>query len=217
MSSQPLRARFESVLTRAWQRRGLLACLLWPLAQCFGLLSALRRLLYRWHWLPSVRLPVPVIVVGNVYVGGTGKTPLVIWLVRQLAAAGYRPGVISRGYRRTAAAPALVSQQALAAADTASVGAYGDEPLLIAARGGCPVMVGRDRPAAARALLAAYPALDVIVADDGLQHYRLARDIEIVLCDERGNGNRWLLPAGPLREPATRRRDFTVVNLAHAV
>jgi len=192
---------------RAWHRRGPLARLLWPLSLLFRSLSAARRVLYRGGWLASVRLPVPVIVVGNIYVGGTGKTPLVIWLVQALRAAGYRPGVISRGYGGREAAPRPVRADA-------SVSMVGDEPLLISERSGAPVMVGRQRAAAAQALLAAHPEVNVIVADDGLQHYALARDIEIMLFDERGVGNGWLLPAGPLREPALRRRDFTVVNAA---
>lgn len=165
----------------------------------------MRRALYRRGWLPTVRLPVPVIVVGNIYVGGTGKTPLTIWLVQILISAGYRPGVISRGY-------ASHQTTVRAVAVDASAQDVGDEPLLIARRAGCPVMVGRDRPAAAQALLRAHPQVNVIVADDGLQHYRLGRDIEIMLFDERGIGNGWLLPAGPLREMPARRRDFTVLN-----
>lgn len=205
-----VRSLAESVLTRAWQRRGALALALWPLSLLFGALVALRRAAYQSGCLSVQRLPVPVIVVGNVYVGGTGKTPLVIWLAQQLSAAGYRPGVISRGYRHQSSGhstPQLV--------DCASdVRLVGDEPLLIARRTGCPVMIGRDRPAAARALLTMQPTLNVIISDDGLQHYALGREIEIVLGDERGVGNGWLLPAGPLREPASRRRDFTVVNAA---
>lgn len=195
----------ESILIGAWRQRGWLARLLWPLSQLFGALSALRRTLYRRGWLPTVQLPVPVIVVGNIYVGGTGKTPLTIWLVQTLIAAGYRPGVISRGYATRQSAVRAVGPDALAQE-------VGDEPLLIAQRTDCPVMVGRDRPAAAQALLRAHPRINVIVADDGLQHYRLARDIEIMLFDERGIGNGWLLPAGPLREMPARRRDFTVLN-----
>lgn len=201
----------ESILSRAWLRRGLLACALWPLSRLFGGLLALRRALYRRGWLASVQLPVPVIIVGNVFVGGTGKTPLTIWLVDALRAAGRVPGVISRGYGSSSAAmPRLVSVDA-------TPQQVGDEPLLIARRAQCPVMVGRDRVAAGQALLVAHPEIDCIVSDDGLQHYRLARDVEIVLFDGRGAGNGWLLPAGPLREPATRRRDFTVLNLAQGV
>lgn len=200
----------ETILTRAWRRRGWLARLLWPLSLLFAGLSRLRGALYRSGRLPVTRLPVPVIVVGNIYVGGTGKTPLVIWLVQKLRAAGYRPGVISRGYGAHALVPQLVDAAASAAA-------VGDEPLLLAERCGCPVMIGRRRPAAAQALLAAFPQIDVIVADDGLQHTALARDIEIVLFDERGVGNGWLLPAGPLREPASRRRDFTVLNVTPVI
>ncbi|MCG2585548.1 tetraacyldisaccharide 4'-kinase [Massilia sp. TS11] len=192
-------------LMRNWQRRGPLARALWPLAQLFGALAAARRARYADGRLAVTRLPVPVIVVGNVFVGGTGKTPFTIWLVQQLRALGARPGVVSRGFGRRAGAPCLVGPDASAAA-------VGDEPLLIARHGACPVMVGQQRAAAAQALLAAHPELDLIVADDGLQHYALARDAEIVLFDARGGGNGWLLPAGPLREPLQRRRDFTVIN-----
>ncbi|MEO6354770.1 MAG: tetraacyldisaccharide 4'-kinase, partial [Burkholderiaceae bacterium] len=185
----------ESTLSRAWLRRGLLACALWPLSRLFGTLLALRRALYRCGWLAAVRLPVPVIIVGNVFVGGTGKTPLTIWLVEALRRAGRAPGVISRGYGASTTTPRLVLPDA-------TPQQVGDEPLLIARRAQCPVVVGRDRVAAAKALLAAHPELDCIVSDDGLQHYRLARDVEIVLFDGRGAGNGWLLPAGPLREPA---------------
>jgi len=163
--------------------------------------------------LRSVRLPVPVVVVGNIFIGGTGKTPLTIWLVDALRGAGFTPGVISRGHGSEA------DRNAGGAGDrprevhvASSPRKAGDEPLLIARRAGCPVFVGRDRAAAGRALLAAHPQVDVLVADDGLQHYALQRDVEILLFDGRGAGNGWLLPAGPLREPVARRRDFTVVN-----
>lgn len=201
----PAASSLETTLTRAWLRRGVLACALWPLSGLFGALGALRRVLYRRGLLASARLPVPVIIVGNIFIGGTGKTPLTIWLVEALRAAGFTPGIISRGHGGAGSAPRLVTAAALAAE-------VGDEPLLIARRSGCPVMVGRDRPAAGRALLQQFPAVDVIVADDGLQHYALQRDIELVLFDGRGAGNGWLLPAGPLREPLTRHRDFTIVN-----
>jgi len=205
-----MRPQLESALPRAWLRRGPLAVALLPLSWLFGLLGALRRRLYATGMLTSTRLPVPVIVVGNIFVGGTGKTPLTIWLVQALRAAGFTPGVISRGYGASQAAPRLLGPDSLPQD-------VGDEPLLIAARAACPVMVGRDRVAAGRALLAVRPEVDLILADDGLQHYALQRDIEIVLCDSRGNGNGWLLPAGPLREPAGRRRDFTVVNASGPV
>lgn len=192
-------------LMRAWQHRGLLAWSLWPLSLLFRGLTAVRRGLYRLGWLSSARLPVPVIVVGNIFIGGTGKTPLVIWLVQQLQQAGLTPGVISRGYGVKNAAPLAVTKDS----QTAEVG---DEPVLIACRAACPVMVGRKRAQAGQALLAAYPDVNVIVTDDGLQHYALQRDVEIILFDGRGIGNGWTLPAGPLREPASRRRDITVVN-----
>lgn len=196
-------------MTRAWLRRGPLACALWPVSLVFGALGAVRRLLFRSGLLASARLPVPVVIVGNIFIGGTGKTPFTIWLAEALRAAGFTPGIISRGHGGAGSAPRLVAGDALAAE-------VGDEPLLIARRSGCPVMVGRDRPAAARALLEQFPHVDVIISDDGLQHYALQRDVEIVLFDGRGAGNGWLLPAGPLREPVSRRRDFTVVNASQA-
>ena len=195
----------ESTLTRAWLRRGPLALALWPLSLPFRLLAALRRGLFRAGLLRAERLPVPVVVVGNIFLGGTGKTPLTIWLAQQLREAGLRPGVISRGHGGAGDAP----REVLSCSSAAEVG---DEPLLIAARTGCPVVVGRRRAAAGRHLLALHPAVDVLIADDGLQHYALRRDVEIILFDGRGVGNGWTLPAGPLREPPSRRRDFTVVN-----
>jgi tetraacyldisaccharide 4'-kinase len=195
----------ESTLTRNWLRRGPLACALWPLSLLFGLLSGLRAALFRAGVLKSSRLPVPVVVVGNIYIGGTGKTPLTIWLVQALQAAGMRPGVISRGF-------GSAEQGARAVGRSSTPAQVGDEPLLIHQRTGAPVMVGRDRAATGRALLAAHPEVDILLTDDGLQHYQLQRDVEIILFDGRGAGNGWLLPAGPLREPVSRRRDFTVIN-----
>ena len=196
-------------LARTWYapKRDALALALAPASWLFGAVVALRRAAYRRGWLRRERLPVPVVVVGNVTVGGTGKTPLVIALARALAEKGRRPGVISRGHGR-AQGGALV----LDASATADVA--GDEPVLIA-RAGLVVAVGRDRAAAGRALLAAHPGVDVVLADDGLQHYRLARDFEVAVIDGgRGVGNGALLPAGPLREPAARLGtvDAVVVN-----
>jgi len=202
--------RAEAVLSRAWQRRGLLACLLWPLSLLFGALAGLRRLLFALGIKREERLPVPVIVVGNVFVGGTGKTPFTLWLIDALRAAGMTPGVVSRGHGAH-----LDDVRVVQAGGAARE--VGDEPQLMVQRSGVPLVVGRRRVAAARALLAAYPQVDVIISDDGLQHYALARDIEIVLSDARGVGNGWLLPAGPLREPASRRRDFSVCNLPPGV
>jgi tetraacyldisaccharide 4'-kinase len=202
-------ASAEPFLARAWLRRGPLACALWPVAQLFGALAALRRTLYQTGVLRSTRLPVPVVVVGNIFVGGTGKTPFTIWLVERLREGGFMPGVISRGYGASGEAPRSVAPDSLPASD-------GDEPVLMAQRARCPVVVARNRVAAARELLRLHPEVNVLVSDDGLQHYALARDVEIVLCDARGNGNGWLLPAGPLREPPSRKRDFTVFNAERA-
>jgi len=163
----------------------------------YGAAIALRRMAYRRRWLKRHSLPVPVVVVGNVTAGGTGKTPLTIALVNRLRDAGWKPGVASRGYgREEAGTPRWV----LASTDT-SVG--GDEPVLIAWKTGVPVRVDADRVAAGKALVEA--GCDIIVCDDGLQHYRLARDIEIEVVDaQRRYGNGRLIPAGPLREPASR-------------
>ena len=179
------------------------------LSSVYGGLTGLRRKLYRKGWLRAQSAPVPVIVVGNIAVGGTGKTPLTIALVERLRAAGWTPGVASRGYgRRDAKKPLWIERDT-----TPEVG--GDEPVLIAMRTGAKVRVDRDRAAAARAL--AQAGCDIVVCDDGLQHYRLARDIEIDVIDgRRRHGNARLLPAGPLREPIERGAacDFRVVNVA---
>jgi len=190
-------------LQRAWLRRGTAACALWPLSLLFGALAAVRRHAYRVGWIKSERLSVPVIIVGNVIAGGSGKTPLVMALVKHLQARGIASGVVSRGYGR-ASAKCLEVKPDSEARDA------GDEPLLIAHACKVPVFVAVRRAEAARALLAAHPATRVIVCDDGLQHYGLQRDIEICVFDERGIGNGWLLPAGPLREPWPRAVDLVV-------
>ena len=189
-------------LTRLWYRRALAPALwpLLPLACLFAVLVAVRRGLYRVGWLSSSRLPVPVIVVGNLTVGGSGKTPLVLWLCDRLRDAGWRPGIVSRGYGGSVA---VATGVCAVSADSAAA-EVGDEPLLLARRSGVPVFVGRDRVASGRALLAAHPDCNVIVSDDGLQHYRLQRSVEIAVFDARGAGNGCLLPVGPLREPLRR-------------
>lgn len=184
----------------------------WPmrlLAPLYAGVTALRRRLYRRGWRKRHALAVPVIVVGNITAGGTGKTPLTIALVERLRAAGWKPGVASRGYGREEADKARWVE-----ADTPTA-LGGDEPVLIAWKTGVPVRVDSDRVAAGKALIAA--GCDVIVCDDGLQHYRLARDIEIEVVDaQRRYGNGRMIPAGPLREPVSRAAecDFRVVNLS---
>lgn len=179
-----------------------------PLSWVFAAMVWLRRNAYRIGLLRVQRVPVPVIVIGNLTVGGAGKTPLTIWIVDALRRAGFKPGVVSRGYGRADNAVREVT-----AASTPEQ--VGDEPLLLATRLGCPLAVGADRVAAVHRLLAGENKIDVVVCDDGLQHYRLGRDVEIAVIDgERGFGNGWLLPAGPLREPRARLRDVsaTVYN-----
>jgi len=194
-----------SFASRHWYRLSPVSILLYPVSLAFRFLVFLRRLLYRVGVLPQHRLRVPVIVVGNLTVGGTGKTPLILSLAEFLRQRGLRPGIVSRGYGSARSEPRPVRAE-----DDA--GDAGDEPLLLATRSGCPVWVGASRVAAARALLTAHGDCNVILCDDGLQHYGLRRDFEIAVEDERGHGNELLLPAGPLREPAGRRVDATVVN-----
>lgn len=195
-------------LVQAWHSKSLWLWLLLPLVAIYWLLTALRRKLYSLGFISVWQSPVPVIVVGNITVGGTGKTPLVISLVEALQQAGYQPGIVSRGYGSQAPHyPFRVTPEQ-------SPQHSGDEPLLMAIRTGVPVVIGADRIAAAQDLIDHY-GCDVIVSDDGLQHYRLQRNIEIVVVDgQRGFANRLLLPAGPLREPLSRLRrvDFIVRN-----
>jgi len=190
---------------KLWARTSVLTVLLLPLSALFFAVSWLRRLAYRRGWLAAVSVGVPVLIVGNITAGGSGKTPLVIWLVEWLRAQGYRPGVVSRGYGGAARGCVDVQPDSLPAD-------VGDEPLLIRVKTHAPVVVGRDRVAAARTLLARHPGVDVIVSDDGLQHYRLQRDIELAVIDAAtGLGNGWPLPAGPLREPRSRLRSVDAV------
>ena len=191
-------------LQHLWARTSVLTVLLSPLALLFSVVSGLRRMAYRRGWLKAVSVGVPVIIVGNITAGGSGKTPLVIWLVNWLRSQGYRPGVVSRGYGGSARGCVEVQPDSLAAV-------VGDEPLLIRTKTNAPVVVGRDRVAAARMLIA-HHQVDLIVADDGLQHYRLHRDVELAVVDAAtGLGNGWPLPAGPLREPKARLRSVDAV------
>lgn len=189
-----IRARVEACWRALSLRRGLAARLLLPLAWLYGALLAARRRAYQSGRRQATRLPVPVIVVGNVIVGGAGKTPTTIALVEHLKARGWRPGVVSRGHGRDDAAPRAVA----ADSDPAH---SGDEPLLIHRATHVPVWVGRMRAAAATALLRAHPEVNIIVCDDGLQHWALASDLRVAVFDDRSLGNGWLLPAGLLREP----------------
>ena len=192
-----------------WYKKGIIARLLWPLSKLFCGLVAVRRRYFRLRnriW-PRLKVPV-VLVVGNITVGGTGKTPMVVWLANHLRSQGFRPGIVSRGYGGEAK---QWPQRVTSHSDPREVG---DEPVLIATRAACPVYVAPRRTRAAKALLEAHD-VDVIIADDGLQHYKLKRDIEIAMIDSRRRfGNGYCLPAGPLREPVSRLAecDFVVVN-----
>ena len=203
----------EQGINRLWYRSSWrwAAWLLAPLAGLFALLAGLRRFSYRAGLIRSRHPGVPVIVVGNLTVGGSGKTPFVIWLAQQLSQRGRKVGIVSRGYGGTQRAPVRLP-------DSADPSRYGDEPVLIQAATGLPVAIALVRSQAA-ALLVAGDAVDVIVCDDGLQHYALRRDFEIAVVDgQRGLGNGWLLPAGPLRELRSRLRavDAVVVRDAGA-
>lgn len=184
----------QRALVHAWAHRGLLAWLLWPVSLLFGALAALRRSLYRAGLLKTRRVPALVIVVGNVVAGGSGKTPVVMALVRHLRDRGLHVGVISRGYGRRA-------RDCREVLDDSAASDVGDEPALIKRATSVPVFVAARRIDAAHALLTRYPATQVILCDDGLQHLGLHRDLEICVFDDRGIGNGFLLPAGPLREP----------------
>jgi tetraacyldisaccharide 4'-kinase len=200
-----------AALERHWSRITPVSLALFPLSLLFCLVVQIRRFLYRHELLRIEQIPVPVIVIGNITVGGTGKTPLVIWLAQILAQAGYRPGIVTRGYRGESPAwPVAVSA-------TTPARIVGDEAVLLARRSSCPVMAGPDRAGSARQL--ASQGCNVILSDDGLQHYRLARDLEISVIDgARRFGNGLCLPAGPLREPRSRLGSvaFRVTNGAPA-
>ncbi|HEY7655845.1 MAG TPA: tetraacyldisaccharide 4'-kinase [Burkholderiales bacterium] len=186
-------------IERHWQRFTPVTAALCPLSLLFGAAAVARRTAYRAGLVARTRLPVPVIVAGNITAGGTGKTPLALWLAARLRARGYTPAIVCRGYGGSARVP----QRVLPDSDPYLLG---DEAVLLARRSGCEVWAGADRVAASRSLLAGgRPACDVLISDDGLQHYALERDVEICVVDAaRGFGNGWLLPAGPLRERPSR-------------
>ena len=201
----------QSRLNRIWYDGAAPPWWLLPLALAYGAASGSRRYLYAKRLRKSTRLSSPVVVVGNLSVGGTGKTPLVCWLVARLSGLGFKPGVVTRGYGGSARGPRLVDSS-----DDPNV--VGDESILLARRTRAPVAIGRNRPAASQLLVSA--GCDVVVSDDGLQHYALARDCEIVVIDgDRRFGNGWLLPAGPLRETPARlaAADAIVVNGGRAL
>ena len=205
MDARPATAStpWHTRLTQAWEQRGLLAWVLWPLSLLYRLLVVLRRWLYAQHWLASAGVPVPVIVVGNVVAGGAGKTPVVIALVQHLQARGLRVGILSRGYGRS-------STDCIEVLPGSPLAQTGDEPALLQRKTQAPVFVAPRRIDAARALLARHPTTQVLVCDDGLQHLALRRDVEICVFDDRGVGNGFLLPAGPLREPWPRSADVVL-------
>lgn len=204
-----MRGRLETALHAAWRKNSVFSRVMWPLSRLYGAIVDSRRARYLRHPERTHHDTIPVVVVGNIYVGGTGKTPVVIALVQALQARGWQPGVISRGYGAKPADKPRVGRGALDAA------LFGDEPTLIAAETQVPISVHPDRPAAIRRLRRQYPQVDVVISDDGLQHLALGRDLEIIVQDARGIGNGKLLPAGPLREPAARldSADFIINNL----
>jgi tetraacyldisaccharide 4'-kinase len=170
--------KLEKLLTREWLKTGWVARLLWPISLLFYIVVVARRWLYSKNIKKSQKLPCPVIIVGNRIVGGAGKTPMVILLIRYLQGQGHKPGILSRGYKN------------------------GDEAALMRKLTGAPIGIGKNRVEVGLELLRQHPEIDALVCDDGLQHLRLQRDLEVIVFDERGTGNGWLLPAGPLREPA---------------
>ena len=188
----------QELVQNAWRKKdAFFYFVLVPLSWLFAAISAFRRWAYQFGVLKSYALPVPVIVVGNINLGGSGKTPVVIWLVKQLKQHGYKPAVISRGYGGSVSLPTSVNSHS-------QTSIVGDEPVLIANRAQCPVWVGVNRVDVANALLKAHPECNVIISDDGLQHYRLKRGIEIAVVDAGIRNDARLLPAGQLREPLSR-------------
>jgi len=199
----------SEALSEIHYSKSLVSLLLLPFSAVFLLISFVRKILYRFNFLRSFKLKIPVIVVGNITSGGTGKTPLIIYLANELKKNGYRPGIISRGYGSKGGGMIEASQKN----DAADVG---DEPMLIQKHTHLPVFVSKDRVSAAKALLKKYKKTDVILSDDGIQHYRLKRDIEVLVIDgTRKFGNGYLLPAGPLREFSSKLKTVDAIVCNH--
>ncbi|WP_127022165.1 tetraacyldisaccharide 4'-kinase [Rheinheimera mangrovi] len=192
---------------KGWYQQHPFTLIFWPLSLLYRLVAVIRRFGYQRGWFQSFAVEKPVVIVGNISVGGTGKTPFTLWLCKFLAEQGFTPGIVSRGYGARITEPVRVTSLHLACD-------VGDEPLLLASKSHCPVVICPDRVAAAQYLLDTTDC-DIVISDDGLQHYRLQRDLELVLIDgQRGLGNQQLLPAGPLREPVSRLQkvDAVIVN-----
>lgn len=196
-----MNVQLETLLHKQWDKRGLISWLLLPASAAFMWASSRRRKNAK-----VTNVGVPVVVVGNIYVGGTGKTPVTISLVRALRERGWNPGVISRGYKGAADAPVEVEENS-------NPDIVGDEPLLIKKSTGAPTFVCKKRVDAAKSMLAKYPLVNVLISDDGLQHYELGRDVELAVIGARGLGNGWVLPAGPLRERPARLDEVDAIVL----
>ena len=219
MSQQKLTQNTQHLQAPAfWEKRGLKALLLWPISLVFSWLTNFRKVLYDLGLLKSNSIPVPLVIVGNIRVGGTGKTPTVLAIAKSLHHHGFKPGIISRGYQSNSSNAKSAPEEVTSESSPIE---HGDEPCYMAqqlADQQTPIMVHSNRVKAAKALLIKHPEVNVIISDDGLQHYKLkrwparegGRDIELVIRDARGEGNQWLMPAGPLRENADRERDFTL-------
>ena len=206
-----------------WEKKGLVALLFWPISKLFGFVSQFRRCLYGLGLLKSNALNVPVIIVGNLRVGGTGKTPTVLAIAKKLCEEGFHPGIISRGYKGAYSENELGLSAPLEVTQVSDPLKMGDEPCYMAQQLAklniqVPIFIHHLRTTSAKALLKAHPDVDVLISDDGLQHYAMkrwparegGRDIELVIRDARGEGNGFLLPAGPLRESSHRARDYTL-------
>tara|TARA_A100000164_G_scaffold381950_1_gene436726 strand:- start:292 stop:1305 length:1014 start_codon:yes stop_codon:yes gene_type:complete len=195
----------ETIFKNIWKNKGVLFILLTPFSILYFIIINFRYFLYKVGLFNKKKINCPIIIVGNIFIGGTGKTPVVIWLVKLFKKNGFRPGVISKGYLSNSKEQKFVTK-------CMSPMEVGDEPVLICQKTDVPLVIGKNRVDAAEKLISLVPDINLIISDDGLQHYSLARDVEIQILDDRGYGNGWLLPAGPLRELKTRKSDFYLIN-----